>query len=237
MPIEIKKGNIFNSECQTLVNTVNCQGVMGKGVALEFSYRFPDMEQKYKKLCEDKKISVGKLWIYKTSETWILNFPTKNAWSQPSKLEYIELGLKNFTANYKPENIKSIAFPQLGTSSGGLDWAKVRDLMNKYLSQVDIPVEIYEYDGKAKDKLYAQFLREAGELSVKDLKSRLALNDKQADLVYEAIRLNEITNFTILRNIKGLGEKTVERIYSFVLKDKNGVQQTDSQYTLFDNKK
>ena len=87
----IKDSNIFNSKCQTLVNTINCVGVMGKGLALEMKNRFPTMFEKYKDLCNKQLIDVGKLWLYKDfNGTWILNFPTKKHWKLNSEYEYIE---------------------------------------------------------------------------------------------------------------------------------------------------
>ncbi len=90
------KGNIFDSPAQVLVNTVNTVGVMGKGIAKEFKRIYPDMFVKYRELCENKKLSVGQLWLYKTTNKLILNFPTKKHWRFPSKTEYIETGLKKF---------------------------------------------------------------------------------------------------------------------------------------------
>ena len=81
------KGNIFNSKCQALVNTVNCVGVMGKGIALECKLRFPGMFEKYKEFCDTKKIRPGILQLWKNSKPWVLNFPTKMHWKDPSKIE------------------------------------------------------------------------------------------------------------------------------------------------------
>ena len=83
------KGNIFNTRCQTLVNTVNCIGVMGKGIALECKLRFPDMFKKYKEFCEKELMKPGSLQLCNNSKPWILNFPTKVHWKDPSKIEYL----------------------------------------------------------------------------------------------------------------------------------------------------
>ena len=213
--IKFIKGNIFNSKCQTLVNTVNCQGVMGKGIALEFSYRFPDMVKKYKKLCEENKITIGRLWVYKAKDIWVLNFPTKNDWKQPSKLEYLDKGLKNFVTNYKKEGIKSIAFPQLGSGNGELAWQEVSKLMESYLSGLGIPIEFYIYDSNAEDVLYKSFLKRTKDFTIIDLKVELKLKEKQATLLFDAVRKETITNFANLRNIKGLGKGTISRLYLF----------------------
>ena len=92
----IENKNIFDSKCQTIVNTINCVGVMGKGLALEMKNRYPLMFDKYKEYCNNGLIDIGKLWLYKDSdEKWILNFPTKKHWKNNSQYEYIEDGMKN----------------------------------------------------------------------------------------------------------------------------------------------
>ena len=141
----IKDSNIFNSKCQTLVNTINCVGVMGKGLALEMKNRFPTMFEKYKDLCDKQLIDIGKLWLYKDfNGTWILNFPTKKHWKLNSEYEYIEEGMKKFVETYKEKNITTIAFPMLGCNNGGLDKDIVLEIMAKYLIKCDgLIVEIY----------------------------------------------------------------------------------------------
>ena len=141
--INIVKGNLFNSEAQTLVNTINCVGAMGKGIALEYKNRYPAMYKRYRELCNDKLIEIGKLWLYKTEDKWVLNFPTKDDWRKDSKVEYLILGLEKFVGTYKEKGITSIAFPLLGASNGGLDPKLSLDLMMNYLNQCDIPIEIY----------------------------------------------------------------------------------------------
>lgn len=139
------KGNMFDSPAQVLVNTVNTVGVMGKGLALTFKKVYPDMFENYKHFCEHNELTIGKLYLYKTKGKWILNFPTKTTWRKPSKIEYIEEGLKKFVSTYKSKNIKSIAFPMLGCGNGGLDFEnEVKPLMNKYLSTLE-EINIYVY--------------------------------------------------------------------------------------------
>lgn len=137
------KGDIFSSPAQVLVNTVNTVGVMGKGVALEFKKRYPEMFKSYERVCDKKQLEVGKLMLWKGAEKWVLMFPTKKHWRNPSKMEYIEAGLKKFTDTYIEKGITSIAFPRLGCGNGGLDWEEVRPLMERYLKRLSIPVYIY----------------------------------------------------------------------------------------------
>jgi O-acetyl-ADP-ribose deacetylase (regulator of RNase III) len=138
------EGDLFQSPAKVLVNPVNTAGVMGKGLALEFKRRYPAMFREYQVLCKKKQLDVGQLWIYKTPEKWILNFPTKRHWRQKSRPEYIEAGLERFVATYQEENIDSIAFPQLGCGSGQLDWeTQVQPLMEKHLAPLPITIHIY----------------------------------------------------------------------------------------------
>ena len=137
------KGNMFSSPAQVLVNTVNTVGVMGKGVALEFKKRYPEMFKSYERACNEKLLEIGKLLLWKGPDKWVLMFPTKKHWRSPSKLEYVEAGLKKFISTYVEKKITSIAFPRLGCGNGGLDWEDVRPLMEKYLKQISIPIYIY----------------------------------------------------------------------------------------------
>lgn len=138
------KGNLFESPAQTLVNTVNTVGVMGKGVALEFKHLFPKMYQEYRDLCDQNRFQVGKLWLYKSPQKWVLNFPTKQHWRAPSRVEYIEAGLRKFTQIYSDWGIHSIALPPLGCGNGQLDFeTEVQPLMERYLKPLPIDVFIY----------------------------------------------------------------------------------------------
>jgi O-acetyl-ADP-ribose deacetylase (regulator of RNase III) len=136
--------DLYTSPAQVLVNTVNTQGVMGKGVAAEFKRIYPKMFEQYRDLCERKEIDIGILWIYKTPRKWILNFPTKKHWRNPSRPEYIEAGLKKFYNQFAEVSINSIAFPALGCGNGGLDWqTTVKPLMEKYLNRIPIDIFIH----------------------------------------------------------------------------------------------
>ena len=112
--------SLFDSPAQTLVNTVNLVGVMGKGVALEFKSRYPDMFKAYRSLCDQHALEIGKLHLWRATDHWILNFPTKTTWKKPSKLDYIEAGLDVFLSSYRGMGISSISFPPLGCGNGNL---------------------------------------------------------------------------------------------------------------------
>lgn len=144
--IKYVRGDLLKSPAQVLVNTVNTVGIMGAGIALQFKEQYPEMFQKYQLLCKKKFLDIGKLYLWKptnTSSKEILLFPTKKHWLNLSELNWIEAGLQKFVENYERLNIKSIAFPKLGCGNGGLSWHDVKPSMEKYLGP--LPIEIYVY--------------------------------------------------------------------------------------------
>ena len=138
--------SIFESPAQTVVNTVNCVGVMGKGIAAEFRKRYPDMYDEYRRICALKLLEPGKLWLWKAPDRWVLNFPTKQHWRNPSRIEWIESGLKKFVAEFDRRGITEISFPRLGCGNGGLDWEVVRPIMEKYLHALPIQIYVHDYE-------------------------------------------------------------------------------------------
>ncbi len=140
-----RRTSLLESTAQTLVNTVNCVGVMGKGIAKDFKEREPEMFAAYKRVCDQKQLAPGKLWLWRGADSWTLNFPTKKHWRNPSKIEWIESGLRKFVDTYQSLGITEISFPRLGCGNGGLDWEEVRPLMERYLQSLTIPVYIHDY--------------------------------------------------------------------------------------------
>ena len=156
----VKIGDLFESHAQVLVNTVNCVGVMGKGIAKEFKKRFPYMFDEYKLLCEEKKIRPGVPYMYSNlAQQYILNFPTKDHWKSPSKLSYVIAGLDWFRAHYKEYNISSVAFPPLGCGNGGLSWSVVGPLMYSKLHDLPLDIEIYAPFGTPTEQLSEEYLK------------------------------------------------------------------------------
>ncbi len=140
-------GDLFTSPASMLVNTVNTVGVMGKGLAKEFKAYFPEMFDEYQKLCEDGRLTIGRLYLYRSLHKSVLNFPTKRHWRQKSRIEDIEAGLRTFASHYTTYGITDIAFPQLGCGNGELDWeTQVQPLMEQYLSALPIEIYIHIYD-------------------------------------------------------------------------------------------
>jgi uncharacterized protein YwgA/O-acetyl-ADP-ribose deacetylase (regulator of RNase III) len=161
--VATKIGDLFKSDAQTLVNTVNCVGVMGKGIALEFKKRFPDMFKDYEQRCTRGEVRLGQPYLYKQGECpWILNFPTKDHWRAVSRLSDIVAGLEHFKRNYKPWGIKSLAVPPLGCGSGQLDWTVVGPTLYRHLTELDIPVELYAPHGTPPRQLDLDFLAGKG---------------------------------------------------------------------------
>jgi O-acetyl-ADP-ribose deacetylase (regulator of RNase III) len=138
------QADLFTSPAQTLVNTVNIVGAMGKGIAKQFKTHYPEMYAEYRHYCESGELQIGTLHVWRGIDRWVLNFPTKSTWRKPSKIEYIEEGLRTFRDNYTRLGIRSISFPPLGCGNGELDWNEVKPLMVQYLHQLDIPVWVHE---------------------------------------------------------------------------------------------
>ena len=142
----IENSNLLDSKADVLINPVNCEGVMGKGLALEFKRKYPEMFVQYKQFCTDKILETGWLhwWFDDKNRQYIVNFPTKDKWRKPSKLEYIESGLYRFSKDCEILGfIQSAAFPRLGCGAGGLLWTDVKPLMERYLEPLKIISEIY----------------------------------------------------------------------------------------------
>lgn len=160
-------GDLFASEAQTLINTVNCVGVMGKGVALEFKKRFPRMASNYADRCARGEVRLGEPYLY-TDETGarIVNFPTKGHWRSSSRLADIEQGLDYLVAHASEWGITSLALPPLGCGNGGLAWSEVGPLIYTKLYGLPIDVEVYAPYGTPKSELTTEFLAAPSQLSL-----------------------------------------------------------------------
>jgi O-acetyl-ADP-ribose deacetylase (regulator of RNase III)/uncharacterized protein YwgA len=156
-------GNIMASEAQTLTNTVNTVGVMGKGIALLFRERFPTMYREYVELCERGELRLGRPYLWAPIlPPWVLNFPTKHHWRGHADLDRIVEGLGYLEEHYEDWGITSIAVPPLGCGEGGLEWEIVGPTLYQHLSRLRIPVELYAPFGTPSAQLDPEFLgREA----------------------------------------------------------------------------
>ena len=230
----VKHGNIFTSRCQTLVNTVNCHGVMGAGIALEFKLRYPRMFTEYENRCRDGKIRIGSLWLYKPiaesraggpsrcpeDEKWVLNFPTKKHWRHPSRIEYLDRGLEAFLRTYRDMGITSIAFPMLGATNGRIPEDESLETMKRHLDQCEIPVEIYRYDPRARDDLYGRFRDALENRSDDEISRESGLRRHSVARIREAVARQDINSLSRLAAVKGIGGRTLERSFSYLLATK-----------------
>ncbi|MCY4620319.1 MAG: macro domain-containing protein [bacterium] len=158
--VDIVVGDIFESPAQTLTNTVNTVGIMGKGIALGFRQRFPDMYEDYLIRCRKGEVKLGEPYLFQgLLEPWTLNFPTKEHWRSPSQLDAIRVGLKFLASHYRKWGIESLAVPSLGCGEGGLDWHIVGPTLLSGLEELDIPVTLYAPFGTPAAELVPEFLR------------------------------------------------------------------------------
>lgn len=144
--IEYTTGNILNSTCKALVNTVNCEGYMGKGIAYQFKLKFPKNNDVYATLCGKGAFRPGDLLIVEEDKKLIINFPTKDKWRKKSEYKFIEDGLSKLQKEIESRNILSIAVPPLGCGNGGLEWGVVKQLLIKYLEPVQEGRKIVLYE-------------------------------------------------------------------------------------------
>lgn len=138
-------GSLFNSGCQALVDPVNCMGVHGKGLALEFKKRWPGAVELFSKECRLGEVEPGNVWnqYVGVNPKWLLFFPTKIHWRDASKLEYIESGLEDLISDIQELEITSVALPALGCGLGGLDWRIVKPVMEEAARRMLVKVDIY----------------------------------------------------------------------------------------------
>lgn len=228
--IEYTDTTVFNVDTQTIVNTVNCMGVMGAGLALEFKLRFPAMYEDYVKRCKQKDVKIGKPYLYREYHSpWILNFPTKYHWRYPSKMTWIEQGLEYFVSNYKRGGITSIAFPKLGSSHGGLDWKHVKTVMEKYLRKVDIQTYICFDQEPIASGIEGMMVYMISNLDDQRWAVDLKIRSNVVDKINGALPIHR---FYELSRVKGVGKQNYEKIFRFFYKKArmNEIVMTDSSH-------
>jgi O-acetyl-ADP-ribose deacetylase (regulator of RNase III) len=195
---------------------------MGAGIAYEFRLREPQMYEAYKKLCDQKALDIGKLWIYNSNNKVfnyqkILNFPTKRNWKYPSKEEYLYKGLEKFVSTYKEKNITSIAFPLLGADKGGIKPIKSLEIMKSYLEKCDINIEIWKFDPTAKDDLYEKFVDIFSKIDIERIKLDTKIDLGKLKLIETSFLDKNINSISGLLKIKGIGEKTLEKLFNYII--------------------
>ena len=222
-------GNIFNTKAMAVVNTVNCVGAMGKGIALDFKLRFPEMFKEYQRICFQHLLKPGQILPYKKSSPIILNFAIKDDWKEPSKIEWIEETLKKFVDNYKKLGITSVAFPWMGAMNGGLPIEVIKELTRKYLSSLDdIDIEVYDFDPNVPCELYRSLQEivfsekfKLSELEVlSNIKSRYWIKIIDAVNDPNTKSINNLCHY-IVNGKRIIGKTNIERLFVFLTKYKN----------------
>lgn len=191
-------GNILESGAQALVNTVNTIGVMGKGIALQFKKAYPNNFKAYEAACRQSAITIGKLFVtidtnFSSGEKIIINFPTKKDWRKPSEYSYIEEGLDDLVRVIDEKKITSIALPPLGAGNGGLDWQKVKDIIERKLSGLQADIFVYEPTAHIREHLK---------------KERVKLTEARALLLYVL--------YDLVRNGEYVSEFSSEKVCYFL---------------------
>jgi O-acetyl-ADP-ribose deacetylase (regulator of RNase III) len=153
MTIRLAHGNLLHADVEALVNTVNCVGIMGKGIALQFKNTYPDMFTDYRHACDTGQVRPGVMHVWETGQfgnpQWVINFPTKRHYRDMSRLDDIRIGLVGLVADVKAHGITSIAIPPLGCGLGGLQWAQVEPLIvTAFTPLPHVDVHLYPPTGR-----------------------------------------------------------------------------------------
>lgn len=225
-----------------IVNTVNCVGAMGKGVALDFKFRFPDMFREYQKICFKHLLKPGQILPYTKSTPIILNFAIKDDWKDPSRVEWIEETLQKFVANYHTLGIKSVAFPWMGAMNGGLPFETIQELTRKYLSKLeDIEIEVYDFDPDVPCALYNSLKHIVSNqiFTPKELEQMSQIKVRYWEKIFNAVNDDETKSINNLCNyvVDGkriIGKTNIERLFIFLTKYNSGSFSITK--SLFDSK-
>ena len=211
------EGTVFNAGTEAIVNTVNCMGVMGAGIALEFKLRYPNMFKEYEEQCKIRLVKVGKLTYHKEDGYHIINFPTKGHFKYPSKIEWIRDGLIDFTKTYSQHDFKTIAFPKLGTHNGGLPWDDVEKLMLNHLQKLNIEVIICLDETEEPQGIEADMVNYFNN-NFQELSNKIKLSKNQ---ITNIEKTTPIKRFWHLSQIQGISIKTYQDLFDFCKQSHN----------------
>lgn len=225
-----KKGNIFNSDAMAVVNTVNCVGAMGKGIALDFKLRYPEMFKEYQRICFKHLLKPGQILPYKKSTPMILNFAIKDDWKDPSRIEWVEETLQKFVSKYKQLGISSVAFPWMGAMNGGIPIEKIKELTRKYLSNLeDIDIEVYEFDPDVPCRLFTslQKIVNTNLFTIPELENYSEIKSRYWIKIFDAIKnpnTKSIDNLChyVIDGKRIIGKTNIERLFIFLSKYNEG---------------
>lgn len=189
--IEYRTGNMFDSDADCLVNTVNCEGYMGKGIAYQFKMRFPENNKQYVKECRRGTLKPGTLFIFKEEGKTIINFPTKDKWRENSKEEYIIDGMMELVRLLPSLGVKAIAIPPLGCGNGGLNWASVKNIITDTISMLQEKYQFIIYEPSL--EYYSVKIKQPPILSASAL---LLIKMKQKLHAFTKLRMQKTAFFT-----------------------------------------
>lgn len=209
--IHLCDATIFNVGADCLVNPINCEGFMAKGISLDFALRYPDLEEMYKQECEEKKILPGHVYLYTIGKQKILNFTIKQYFLFVTRYDWIEQGLKEFTENYHKYNIKSVAFPLLQQHNGELNEDKLLNLMYKYLSNVEL--DIYICKGSALGGRELIMLQSLQETKLASLKEKLKLTMDTVKILKQNV--SRLKRFSDLAKPTKLTPAEYRKVYQY----------------------
>ncbi len=214
MPVKEVHGNIFDSDCEFLTNTINTSGAMGIGLALEFRLRLPDMYGTFLEMSRKGELRIGRYWIYDKQNRLnkkVLNFPTKRDFRQPSKFEYLWEGLDYFRDHFREDGIGSIAFPLLGARQGGIDPEITQIFIHEYLDRLPLPVELY--DNQTPDRFTATVLKFISNSSADGLSKALGISVDASG--YLKSKTNGITHLSDLVTLGNVRINIIQRLYDY----------------------
>ena len=213
-------GNLFNSKAKALVNTVNCVGAMGKGIALEFRRRYPEMYLVYQQDCKEGKLKPGRIYSYPLPEVLILNFAIKDDWKYPSKIEWIESCLHQFVSGYRQRGIQSVAFPWMGAMNGGIPLEKIQAITRKYLRNLtDIHVEVYSFDPDADDPLFEVLKKVAAVSDQLAYQESSGIQRKTFETIINSVKQGRVKSLARLVDSRIVGDTSIDKLYLFLKKN------------------
>lgn len=235
-------GDLLKSSADALVNTVNCEGYMGKGIAYQFKLQYPNNNKDYVKACKTGELQIGKLHYFREDGKIIINFPTKNKWRAKSKIEYVDKGLDELVNLIEQLDIQSIAIPPLGSGNGGLVWCEVKKLIEEKLANLNQKVQIYIYEPSQN---YVSQPKAEPELSLSAL---VLMNIKHHLNKFDTLRLQKTAfymdifsgqhYFNFTRHKYGPYDNSISIISRNIkeFQKYHGVKNTDEAYDILHNK-
>jgi hypothetical protein len=197
---------------------------MGKGIALEFRRRYPIMFAEYAKACSQKELKPGSVYYARadTEDRQILNFAIKDHWRFPSKIEWIEKCLQQFSSDYQAHGIDSVAFPWMGAMNGGLELSDIKATMRRYLQPLSgIAIEVYDFDSNASDPLFDTLKEIIAVEPISAIARRSGISQRTCQKLVELVIVQGVPSLYRLINSEGIGDTSIDKLYSYLTKERN----------------